>query len=112
MKLKSIQVNGFGKLENKNIEFDDKINLIVGSNESGKSTLMGFIKAIFYGVNRNKAGNSFSELEKYKPRKDVEFSGKAEYEIDGIKYSVSAHLRALPGNRQFPEFSLQPFHNR
>lgn len=88
MKLKSIQVNGFGKLENKNIEFDDKINLIVGSNESGKSTLMGFIKAIFYGVNRNKAGNSFSELEKYKPWKDVEFSGKAEYEIDGIKYSV------------------------
>lgn len=88
MKLKSIQVNGFGKLENKNIEFDDKINLIVGANESGKSTLMGFIKSIFYGVNRNKAGNTFSELEKYKPWKDIEFSGKAEYEVDGINYTV------------------------
>ena len=88
MKLKSIQVNGFGKLENKNIEFGDKINLVIGSNESGKSTLMGFIKAIFYGVNKNKAGNSFSELEKYKPWKDIEFSGKAEYEVNGIQYNV------------------------
>lgn len=88
MKLKNIQINGFGKLENVNINFGDNINLIVGSNESGKSTLMGFIKAIFYGVNRNKAGNSFSELERYKPWNDIEFSGKAEYEIDNVKYSV------------------------
>ncbi|MBO5179107.1 MAG: AAA family ATPase [Clostridia bacterium] len=88
MKLKSIQVNGFGKLENKNIEFGDKINLVVGSNESGKSTLMGFIKAIFYGVNKNKAGNLFSEAERYKPWKDIEFSGKAEYEVDGARYSA------------------------
>lgn len=88
MKLKRIQINGFGKLENKNIEFNDRINLVIGSNESGKSTLMGFIKAIFYGVNKNKAGNLFSEIEKYKPWKDIEFSGKAEYEVDGIQYSV------------------------
>lgn len=88
MKLKSIQINGFGKLENKNIDFSDKINLVVGQNESGKSTLMGFIKAIFYGVNKNKAGNSFSELERYKPWKDIEFSGKAEYELDGLNYNV------------------------
>lgn len=88
MKLKNIQVNGFGKLEDKNIVFDDKINLVVGENESGKSTFMGFIKAIFYGINKNKAGNAFSEYERYKPWKDIEFSGKVEYEIDGKMYSI------------------------
>lgn len=88
MKLKNIQINGFGNLENKNIQFDDKLNLIIGSNESGKSTMMGFIKAIFYGINKNKAGNTFSELEKYKPWKDIEFSGKVEYEMQGEKYSI------------------------
>lgn len=88
MKLKNIQINGFGNIEDKNMQFDDKINLVIGANESGKSTVMGFIKAIFYGVNRNKAGNSFSEFERYKPWKDIEFSGKAEYEISGKIYSV------------------------
>ena len=88
MKLKSVQINGFGKLENKKIDFDNGINLIIGKNESGKSTLMGFIKCLFYGVNKNKAGNEFSDFEKYKPWKDIEFSGKAEYEIEGKNYSI------------------------
>lgn len=88
MKLKNIQINGFGKLEDKNVAFDNIINLVVGENESGKSTFMGFIKAIFYGINKNKAGNSFSEFERYKPWKDIEFSGKAEYELDGKSYSI------------------------
>lgn len=88
MKLKDIQINGFGKLENKNIKFEDGLNLVIGSNESGKSTLMGFIKAIFYGINKNKAGNIFSEVEKYKPWQESEFSGKAEYEVRGDVYTV------------------------
>lgn len=88
MKLKDIQINGFGKLENKNIKFEDGLNLVIGSNESGKSTLMGFIKAIFYGINKNKAGNIFSEVEKYKPWQESEFSGKAEYEFGGDVYTV------------------------
>ena len=88
MKLKSVQINGFGKLENKKIDFDNGINLIIGKNESGKSTLMGFIKCLFYGVNKNKSGNEFSDFEKYKPWKDIEFSGKAEYEIEGKNYSI------------------------
>lgn len=88
MKLKDIQINGFGKLENKNIKFEDGLNLVIGSNESGKSTLMGFIKAIFYGINKNKAGNIFSEVEKYKPWQESEFSGKAEYEVGGDVYTV------------------------
>lgn len=88
MKLKDIQINGFGKLENKNIKFEDGLNLVIGSNESGKSTIMGFIKAIFYGINKNKAGNIFSEVEKYKPWQESEFSGKAEYEVGGNVYTV------------------------
>ena len=34
-----------------------------------------------------KKNDSFSELEKYKPWKDIEFSGKAEYELDDVTYS-------------------------
>ena len=88
MELKKLQINGFGNTENKLIELSDGINLVYGNNESGKSTIANFIKGIFYGVNRNKAGNEFSEFEKYKPWKDIDFSGKIEYELDGKTYTV------------------------
>lgn len=88
MKLIKMQINGFGNKENKIIELNDGINILYGKNESGKSTIAGFIKGIFYGVNRNKAGNEFSEYERYKPWKDIDFSGKLEYEIDGEAYTV------------------------
>lgn len=88
MELKKLQINGFGNNENKVIELTDGINLLYGKNESGKSTIANFIKSVFYGVNRNKAGNEFSEFEKYKPWKDIDFSGKVEYELDGKLYTV------------------------
>lgn len=86
MKINKIQINGFGNIANKTMDFSDGINLIHGTNESGKSTTIHFIKSMFYGVNKNKAGNTFSEVERFKPWKDNDFSGKIEYMHDGEKY--------------------------
>lgn len=88
MKIDNIQINGFGKIKNKNINLKNGINLIYGNNESGKSTLVNFIKAMFYGVNKNKSGQAFSELERFKPWGDLDFSGKIEYEIEEKKYTA------------------------
>lgn len=88
MKIKKVQINGFGNIENKVIDFSDGINLVYGENEAGKSTLVNFIKCVFYGVNKNKAGNEYSDYEKYKPWKDIDFSGKIEYELQGKTYTV------------------------
>lgn len=88
MKIRKVQINGFGNIENKVIDFSDGINLIYGENEAGKSTLVNFIKCVFYGVNKNKAGNEYSDYEKYKPWKDIDFSGKIEYELQGKTYTV------------------------
>ena len=43
MNIEEIQINGFGKLEEMHLEFKNGLNLIVGENESGKSTLTEFI---------------------------------------------------------------------
>lgn len=88
MKLERLQINGFGNIRDKEIELKNGINLIYGNNESGKSTLANFIKSVFYGVNRNKAGNDFSEFEQYKPWESIEFSGKVEYELNENHYTV------------------------
>ena len=86
MKINKIQINGFGNIANKTMDFSDGINIIHGNNESGKSTTIHFIKSMFYGINKNKAGNAFSEVERFKPWKDNDFSGKIEYVHDGKKY--------------------------
>ena len=56
MKIENLKINGFGKLENKEINLKDNINIIYGENESGKSTLLNFISNSFYGISKNKRG--------------------------------------------------------
>ncbi len=82
MQIKEIQINNFGKLEDKNIELTNGINVIYGENESGKSTLLKFITSIFYGISKNKNGKRISDYDKYLPWNDKEFSGKIKYELD------------------------------
>lgn len=85
MKIKNIKINSFGKLENKEYELSDKINLIYGKNEDGKSTLLKFIQNIFYGTSKNKKGKTYSDYDLYKPWNQNEFSGKLKYELNSGK---------------------------
>ena len=85
MKIKNIKINNYGNLENKEINLENKINIIYGKNESGKSTLLNYIKNIFYGISKNKNGKEISDYEKYKPWMKEEFSGKLKYELDNGK---------------------------
>lgn len=82
MKIKEIKINNYGNLENKDINLKNKINIIYGKNESGKSTLLSYIKNIFYGISKNKNGKDISDYEKYKPWGKVDYSGKLKYDLD------------------------------
>lgn len=48
MTIREINIHSFGKLKNKKISFSDNLNVIYGTNESGKSTISAFIEAMFY----------------------------------------------------------------
>ena len=88
MKINSIKINSYGKLKNKNFNLE-KINLIYGKNESGKSTLLNFILNLFFNISKNKNGKSISDYEKYFPWNENEFSGKITYQLDdNKKYDV------------------------
>ncbi|MGC6770467.1 AAA family ATPase [Enterococcus sp. LJL51] len=49
MKILAIDIAGFGKWQNKKIDFSEKNQLIYGKNEAGKSTIYQFIQAILFG---------------------------------------------------------------
>lgn len=89
MKINNLKINGFGKIENKEINLSNNINLIYGENEAGKTTLLKFISGIFYGISKNKNKKEFPDYERYKPWQAEEFSGKIEYTLDNKeKYEV------------------------
>lgn len=89
MKLNYLKINGFGKIKNKEINFDDKLTLIYGKNEAGKTTILKSLISTLYGANKNKNGENISVLEKYKPWGFDEYSGKIEYLLDnGEKYEI------------------------
>lgn len=89
LKIKKLNINSFGKLQNKEIQFGDGLNIIYGKNESGKSTIMHYILSSFYGIGKNKKGREFSEFDKYLPWSGEEFSGKLLYQLDdGNKFEV------------------------
>ena len=82
MKIKYLKINNFGKLNNKEINLKNNINLISGENEAGKTTLLKFISGMFYGISKNKNGKEISDFDKYNPWNKEEFSGKIIYELD------------------------------
>ena len=85
MKINNLKINGLGKIENKEINLENKINIIYGKNESGKSTIFNFIVSMLYGCSKLKKGKNISNFEKYKPWNTDEFSGKIKYELDNNK---------------------------
>ena len=105
MKIKNIKINNYGNLENKEINLENKINIIYGKNESGKSTLLNYIKNIFYGISKNKNGKNISDYEKYKPWGKEDFSGKIKYELDdGEEFEIFRDF-----NKKNPKIFNQDF---
>ena len=54
MIIETLQIYAFGKLRDTTIHLKPGINVIEGMNEAGKSTVMAFIRAIFFGFEANR----------------------------------------------------------
>ena len=89
MKLNKLKINSYGNLQNREMEFN-KLNIIFGENEAGKTTLQNFIMSMFYGMEKKKGKEAFSDVDKYTPWKGTtDFSGKISYELDdNTKYEI------------------------
>ena len=70
MKIKELRLKNFGKFTNKEIHFLDGMNVIYGENESGKSTLYTFIRAMLFGLERGRgrAAAHFPDMNRGKIR--------------------------------------------
>ena len=54
MKILSLHIDGFGKLNDLDLSFEDGLNVLYGKNEAGKSTLHTFIRGMLFGIERQR----------------------------------------------------------
>lgn len=82
MQINKININNYGNLSNKEINLDNKINIIYGKNEAGKSTLLNFIESMFFGANKNKGKKLIPDFDRYNPWNNGEYSGTIDYRLE------------------------------
>jgi len=89
MRLVRLHLVGFGRFQDQVIEFGPGLNLIYGPNESGKSTLLNFIRGMLFGFKRPGNRRSFEEiLEQYRPWAAERYYGSLEYRLDNRVFRV------------------------
>ena len=64
MRIIEANIIQFGKFKDRVFTFEDGFNIVKGDNESGKSTLLGFIKFALYGVGRKNPNIAVGERER------------------------------------------------
>ncbi|MCH7617862.1 MAG: AAA family ATPase [Chloroflexi bacterium] len=97
MRLRRIDLPAFGCLSDFGAELSPGLNLFVGENEAGKSTLQAAISALLYGFFENeralKAENE--RYERFRPWTGSVYRGTLEYELsNGDRYEVRRDFAA------------------
>ncbi len=90
MKIRELNLIGFGKFINKRILLRDGINIIYGENEAGKSTLHSFIDGMFYGFLKPYVTRTIylDTHEKYRPWSGSKYAGTIKFSYDGSDYTI------------------------
>ena len=90
MKIRKIQIAAFGKLNGFTLDMSDGFHVLYGVNEAGKSTLMYFIRVMFYGFNKNARKDNLAEndRERFRPWHSPLYGGSVLFEHEGSLYSL------------------------
>ncbi len=85
MRLERLEVSGFGRLRQQRFDFGERITIVLGPNESGKSTLHRAIRAALYGLDAGGQGRprERSDWARWLPWGPGRFGLTLTYRLDG-----------------------------
>lgn len=84
MKILRCEVENYGTISKKNIDFDGKFEQIYEENGKGKTTLCSFLRVMFYGMETKKGrGTTFGDREHFFPFSGGRFGGAILFENKG-----------------------------
>ena len=95
MKILSLHIDGFGKFHDRDISFEDGLNVVYGKNEAGKSTLHTFIKGMLFGIERQRGRASKNDTySKFQPwTQSGVYEGFLRVECDGEVYRIERRFQ-------------------
>lgn len=98
MIIRELNIRGFGALQNRRFVFGDRLNILYGANEAGKSTLHLFLRAMFYGLERARGRASKTDAYAlYEPWfGEGAYGGSLRFEEDGKLYRIERDFRKNP----------------
>ncbi len=106
-----LYIENFGGLHDKEILLGDGLNIIYGRNESGKTTISAFIRAMLYGVDTERRRDIRGNMRKrYTPSSGAIMSGVLETEELVIKrsFGTSARFDTYNAVNRFTGESIPP----
>lgn len=86
MNIKRLSVQSFGKLKDRTIELSPGLNVVYGSNESGKTTIISFIRYMLFGFHGRRSETNLIPEEKYFPWDNTAIKGSMDFVYDGYEY--------------------------
>ena len=97
MKLERLEVGGFGRLRDLELDFHPRITVLLGDNESGKSTVLRALRAALYGLDAGGPGRPTdrSEWARWTPWENAAYSLVLTYELAaGRRFRVARRLQS------------------
>lgn len=90
MVILKVSIVNFGKLHNVSLLFDKGMNVIYGENEAGKSTVHAFIRAMLFGLDRQRGRASRTDdYSKFEPWENpVSYEGTLTFQKGGAVYRI------------------------
>ncbi len=95
MRLTRIRIEGFGALRGMDLRFGPAMNLVVGPNEAGKSTLQEAIVTGLFGLQSadRSRGSGIDRAERWRPWQGGDFGMSLEVELDdGTRLAIERDL--------------------
>ncbi|WP_124059401.1 ATP-binding protein [Vaginisenegalia massiliensis] len=74
MKIKTLDIYGYGKWVNQRFELKDQLQLFYGQNEAGKSTLQSFIRSMLFGFPTKR--KKVNQPNRYEPKLGEVYGGR------------------------------------
>ena len=91
MRIKEIHVEGFGGIGPLDLSFSPGLNVIMGPNEAGKTCLMEFIRAVFFGLSKRDRN-----FQRYLPLDSRPYGGRMILEEGEREWVYSARFPGAP----------------
>lgn len=84
MRIIHAEIAGFGQFHQREFDFADGLQVVYGTNESGKSTLRAFILGMLFGFPSRR-----HPLARYEPKATSQYGGSLDLEVDGQTYRLT-----------------------